>query len=60
MQNKYNVGNEVFICVTTEKQYECTECNGTGEVKCKTYDVECPVCEGMGKINKQTIQPKEA
>lgn len=56
--------DEVII---TEKEVECPECNGTGEVGVEylaDYDdgiykiiCDCPICDGLGKIDEEVRTP---
>ena len=50
LQNKFEVGQEVYTVIRTPIEYSCPICEGTGKFSHNGYEVRCPHCIGTGKL----------
>ena len=50
INNKFDLGQEVYLLELKPVKYDCPVCNGKGVFNHNGYDVKCPKCNGTGKI----------
>jgi len=50
LNNKFEIGQDVYTVIRKPIQYDCPLCNGTGKFNHNGYDVKCPHCIGSGKL----------
>jgi len=56
LNNKFNIGEEVYIIIRKPISYNCPICEGTGKFEHNNYMVRCPHCQGVGKLtDKKTL-----
>lgn len=51
INNKYNIGDELYTVVRKPIKYDCPVCDGSGIFVHNGYDVKCPHCYGSGKLH---------
>ena len=50
VNNKYNLGDELYTVVRKPIKYGCPVCDGSGVFMHNGYNVKCPHCYGIGKL----------
>ena len=48
--NKFNIGEEVYLITQVPIKYECPICEGEGKIVHNGYEMGCPKCQGHGKL----------
>lgn len=60
IKTKYDVGQSVYIVnkhtKVLEQSESCDLCFGDGKIKYGSYSLQCPKCNGKGKLIKQRKQ----
>jgi DnaJ-class molecular chaperone len=51
INNKFNVGDEIYTIVRVPLKYDCPVCKGTGAFVHNEHDIKCPRCCGSGKLH---------
>ena len=46
VNNKFNVGDEVYTIVQKNIEMECPLCHGNGNINYNGYEIRCPECKG--------------
>lgn len=50
LNNKFDIGQELYTVIRTPIKYDCPICKGEGKFNHNGYDVKCPKCQGTGKL----------
>lgn len=53
---KYDLGQEVYMVVSTRKRVLCSACKGVKTVRVKGVLYQCRKCEGTGVVNEYQPQ----
>lgn len=60
IKTKYDVGQNVYVVKNStkilEKSESCDLCFGDGKIRYGSYGLQCPKCNGKGKLIKQRKQ----
>lgn len=56
INNKFDLGQEVYLLELKPIKYDCPVCNGKGLFNHNGYDVKCPKCNGTGKIEDRNTR----
>lgn len=51
IDNKFNIGEEVYLIHQVPIKYNCPVCQGKGEFNYNGHDIRCPKCNGHGKLH---------
>ena len=60
VENRFNVGDEVYTIIRVPLEYDCVACTGTGAFSHNEQNVLCPKCKGSGKISDESKSINEA
>ena len=56
LNNKFEIGQEVYTTYRKPIEYDCVVCKGEGKFAYNGYEVKCPHCYGTGKLtDKKTL-----
>lgn len=56
LNNKFEIGQELYTVIRKPIEYKCPVCDGTGKFNHNGYEVKCPHCQGSGRIeDKKTL-----
>ena len=51
IENKFNVGERVYLIQQVPVHFDCNVCNGEGKFLYNNYKIRCPKCNGSGKLH---------